>query len=62
MQLLAVLIGVICYWAVGFLIDKIPVLTFLGVQFRSEFVFIPLPLFALLAVYIFQKKKKTGLN
>lgn len=62
MQLLALAIGVIGYLIISFLIDTTPLVTILGLQFRSDFIFIPLGLLVILGFYLFLKKKNPNLN
>jgi len=50
------IIGVICIWIVSLLIEKYPFVMILGTSFRSEYVFIPLPLIAVMIVYLLRKK------
>ncbi|MGB8981266.1 MAG: hypothetical protein WCC12_05280 [Anaerolineales bacterium] len=56
-NLVALIIGVACYWIVALLIAKYPFVTILGMSFRSEYVFVPLPLIILIVVYLIGKKK-----
>ncbi len=53
----ALIIGVICYWIISLLIDKYPFVTIFGTSFRSAYVFVPLPLVLLMAIYLLRKKK-----
>lgn len=55
-NIFAMIIGVICIWIVSLLIEKYPFVMILGTSFRSEYVFIPLPLIAVMIVYLLRKK------
>jgi hypothetical protein len=57
MQLLALFIGVVCWMFTSFLIDEFPLVTILGLHFRSDFVFVPLGLLVILGGYLLLKKK-----